>query len=115
MIAIDTGKIEAMAAQMRSTVARMQEAASTQGSPPVGEAKTSGLDFAQALTEHLSSLHQLQSNAQLMGRKFVSGEDSVQLSDVMIASQKASITLQATVQVRNKLISAYQDIMNMQI
>jgi flagellar hook-basal body complex protein FliE len=50
-----------------------------------------------------------------MGQKFASGDDSVSLSDTMIAMQKASITFQATVQVRNKLVSAYHDIMNMQV
>ena len=43
------------------------------------------------------------------------GDDSVSLSDVMIAMQKASINFQATVQVRNKLVSAYHEIMNMQV
>ena len=43
------------------------------------------------------------------------GDDSVSLSDVMIAGQKANISFQATIQVRNKLVSAYQDIMNMQV
>jgi flagellar hook-basal body complex protein FliE len=43
------------------------------------------------------------------------GDDSVSLSDVMIAGQKANIAFQATIQVRNKLVSAYQDMMNMQV
>ncbi|MES2934461.1 MAG: flagellar hook-basal body complex protein FliE, partial [Pseudomonadota bacterium] len=42
-------------------------------------------------------------------------DDSVNLSDVMISMQKASISFQATVQVRNKLVSAYQEMMNMQV
>jgi flagellar hook-basal body complex protein FliE len=50
-----------------------------------------------------------------MGQKFASGDDSVSLSDTIIAMQKANITFQATVQVRNKLVSAYHDIMNMQV
>jgi flagellar hook-basal body complex protein FliE len=43
------------------------------------------------------------------------GDDKVNLSDVMINMQKASIGFQATVPVRNKLVSAYQAIMNMQV
>ena len=43
------------------------------------------------------------------------GDDKVSLSDVMISMQKASIGFQATVQVRNKLVSAYHEIMNMQV
>jgi flagellar hook-basal body complex protein FliE len=43
------------------------------------------------------------------------GDDSVSLSDTMIAMQKASINFQATIQVRNKLVSSYHEIMNMQV
>jgi len=41
--------------------------------------------------------------------------ENVELHDVMIASQKASITLQATMEVRNKVVEAYQEIMRMQV
>ena len=50
-----------------------------------------------------------------MGQAFAMGDDKVSLSDVMISMQKASINFQATVQVRNKLVAAYHDIMNMQV
>jgi flagellar hook-basal body complex protein FliE len=63
----------------------------------------------------LDDVNGAQSKAKVMGERFALGDDSVNLSDVMIASQKASIAFQATVQVRNKLVSAYQDIMNMQV
>jgi flagellar hook-basal body complex protein FliE len=43
------------------------------------------------------------------------GDRSVNLSDVMIASQKASIAFEATVQVRNKVVDAYKTIMNMPV
>jgi flagellar hook-basal body complex protein FliE len=39
----------------------------------------------------------------------------VDITDVMVASQKASVAFQATVQVRNKVIEAYKDVMNMAI
>jgi len=50
-----------------------------------------------------------------LSQRFALGDDSVNLSDVMISMQKAGISFQSTVQVRNKLVSAYQDIMNMQV
>jgi flagellar hook-basal body complex protein FliE len=43
------------------------------------------------------------------------GTSKVDLSDVMIASQKASVSFQAMTQVRNKLVQAYQDIMQMPV
>lgn len=73
------------------------------------------VDFASALKASLDQVNSAQQNADALAKRFVSGDDSVNLSDVMINSQKASIAFQATVQVRNKLVSAYHDIMNMQV
>ena len=57
----------------------------------------------------------MQEQAGQLGDQFAAGNDNISLSDVMIATQKASISLQTTVQVRNKMVAAYTDIMNMQI
>ena len=46
---------------------------------------------------------------------FEVGQSGVDLTDVMIASQKASVSFQAMTQVRNKLVQAYQDIMQMPV
>jgi flagellar hook-basal body complex protein FliE len=43
------------------------------------------------------------------------GDPNVNLVDVMIASQKASVAFEATVQVRNKMVEAYQEVMRMSI
>jgi flagellar hook-basal body complex protein FliE len=51
----------------------------------------------------------------VQAEKFTLGEPGVALNDVMTDLQKSSISLQMGVQVRNKLVSAYQDIMNMQV
>jgi flagellar hook-basal body complex protein FliE len=63
----------------------------------------------------LDQVNQSQAKAVELGKNFSLGDDSVNLSDVMVATQKASLSFQATVQVRNKLVSAYHDIMNMQV
>jgi flagellar hook-basal body complex protein FliE len=73
------------------------------------------VDFSEALKASLDQVNNSQTKAVELGKGFAMGDDSVNLSDVMVASQKASISFQATVQVRNKLVSAYHDIMNMQI
>lgn len=79
---------------------------------PSGTGKVS---FADALKSSLNQVNNAQSEADAMGKRFAMGDDKVNLSDVMISMQKASISFQATVQVRNKFIAAYNDIMNMQI
>ena len=76
---------------------------------------TKKVDFADALKASLDSVNGAQKNAESLGQRFSVGDESVNLSDVMISQQKASIAFQATVQVRNKLVSAYHDIMAMQV
>ncbi|MCX2780125.1 flagellar hook-basal body complex protein FliE [Microbulbifer thermotolerans] len=74
-----------------------------------------GGGFADALHESLAKINQLQNASGEISRAFQSGEPGVALHDVMIASQKASIAFEMGVQVRNRLVTAYKDIMNMQI
>nr|WP_222613247.1 flagellar hook-basal body complex protein FliE [Undibacterium amnicola] len=110
---IDKSRIDAMVAQLRAASAKMENVAPN---PVVGSAVgTPKLDFADALKSSLEQVSAAQSASQALGKRFAMGDDSVNMSDMMISMQKASISFQATVQVRNKLISAYQDIMNMQI
>lgn len=83
--------------------------------PVQGEKPAARLDFATALRASLDEVNKSQNAAEQLGQRFALGDNSVNLSDVMIAGQKANISFQATVQVRNKLVSAYQDIMSMQV
>ncbi|MDO8176913.1 MAG: flagellar hook-basal body complex protein FliE [Undibacterium sp.] len=110
---IDTSRIEAMVAQLKAASARMESSAiNAVGTQTVAPAK---LDFADALKASLDQVNSVQLSSQQLGQKFALGDDKVSLSDVMISMQKANISFQTTVQVRNKLVSAYHDIMNMQI
>jgi flagellar hook-basal body complex protein FliE len=115
-MAIDTSRIEAMVAQLKTVAARTQGVAN----PIAADAATSPTavakpDFASALKTQLDQINGAQQKAEQLGQRFSLGDDSVNLSDVMIASQKANIGFQATIQVRNKLVSAYHDIMAMQV
>ena len=116
-MAIDTSRIEAMVAQLRSTASRVHEIDNPLASSPASGATgpVAAPDFASALKLQLDQVSGAQKNAEQLGQRFSMGDDSVNLSDVMIASQKANIGFQATIQARNKLVNAYQDIMNMQV
>ena len=57
----------------------------------------------------------LQNESAAMQSRFDVGDRSVSLADVMLASQKSSISFEATLQVRNRLADAYRSIMQMQI
>ncbi|MCM3759444.1 flagellar hook-basal body complex protein FliE [Alkalihalobacillus oceani] len=76
-----------------------------------GEAHQS---FKTALNEAIEHVNSLQQESAQKTERLASGEID-DLHDVMITGQKASITLQATVEVRNKVIEAYQEIMRMQV
>ncbi len=115
---IDSSRIESMLAQLKASAQRPQTDAIGGLAAAAGVQKTQStgkVDFSEALKASLNSVNQSQVDAEKLGKSFAMGDDSVSLSDVMIAGQKANISFQATVQVRNKLVSAYHDIMNMQV
>ncbi|WP_031435468.1 flagellar hook-basal body complex protein FliE [Methylomarinum vadi] len=70
-------------------------------------------DFAAVLKQSIDAVNDTQQTSSEMAKAFEMGDPDVSLAEVMIASQKASVSFQAMVQVRNKLVEAYQDIMNM--
>lgn len=70
--------------------------------------------FTAVLKEQIEKLNESQNQSDLMTEK-LARKENVDLHQVMIASQKASITLQAAIEIRNKVIEAYQEIMRMQV
>lgn len=70
--------------------------------------------FATILKDSLEKVNETQIQSDEMTQKLINGDD-VELHDVMISAQKANITLQATLEVRNKAVEAYQEIMRMNI
>ncbi|GMX62167.1 hypothetical protein Elgi_19710 [Paenibacillus elgii] len=70
--------------------------------------------FGKFLSDAIADLNNQQSTSDVMKEQFVKGEIS-DVHQLMIASEKASLGLELTVQVRNKVIEAYQEIMRTQI
>lgn len=71
--------------------------------------------FGNVLNNAINTVNQYQQNAAQAATAIETGDGGASLVKAMIASQKANVAFQATVQVRNKVVSAYQDIMNMPI
>lgn len=114
--AIGADRIQSMMAQLKAAATKPAGPASPVGlNGPAQAGATPKLDFGAALKSTLDEVSAAQSKASAMGKAFSMGDESVSLSDVMIAMQKSSINFQATIQARNKLVSAYQEIMNMQV
>lgn len=70
-------------------------------------------DFSSLLQQSIASVNDTQQRAGKMVEAFEIGASNVSLAEVMVESQKASISFQAALQVRNKLVEAYKDVMNM--
>lgn len=108
---MDSNGIEQMLSLMRGVAtqaaARPAESQAASGSGSV--------DFAQVLQNSIAQVNQTQQQAEGLAANFAAGDSDGNLQDVMIALQKANISFQEMIQVRNKLVSAYQDVMNMQV
>ena len=108
-------QIRAMQSQITGSAVHGQ---SVQGLKPAGGATNvtgPSSNFADVLRQGLNGVNQSQLKADDMATAFQRGVPGVELSDVMLEMQKASVSFRAVTEVRNRMVSAYQEIMNMQI
>ena len=87
----------------------------TNGQPLQNSKAVQGAGFQQALTNALGAVSKSQLDANDLQREVQMDNPTVSLEQTMIAMQKAQIGFSATLQVRNKVVSAYSEIMNMQV
>lgn len=90
-------------------------AAAAQNQPAEAVNPASGSGFGDLLKQSIDSVNDIQQESSRLSNAFALGDNSVSLADVMIAKQKAGIAFEATIQVRNKLVNAYKEIMAMQV
>lgn len=77
--------------------------------------KVNGPKFSDVMAQAVDKVNEIQQASGAMQKAYLRGDPNVDITDVMIASQKSSVAFDATVQVRNKLVEAYKDVMNMPI
>ncbi len=82
---------------------------------PLTGGKVEGASFQSAMAQALQSVSQSQLDTQALQRELQLDNPSVSLEQTMVAMQKSQIGFQATLQVRNRLVQAYSEIMNMQV
>ncbi len=87
------------------------------GAPTAGgiAQKAGGVRFADALDSALQSVSQTQFKTAELQRQFQLDVDGVSLEQTMVAMQESQIAFQGALTVRNRLVSAYTDIMNMTV
>ena len=84
---------------------------------PVDQIKPthSGQDFATMLKNAVDGVNSMQLESKQMQQRFEMGDTSLSLAEVMVAKEKSGIAFEATLQVRNKVLEAYKEIMNMPV
>ena len=100
---------DTLLAQMRAM------ATQAQGTTNDSSNSTTQSEFADLLKQSVDKVNESQMDAKRLTDAFQSGDPNVQVSEVMVALQKSNVSFQAMLQVRNKLVTAYQEIMNMQV
>jgi len=97
-------------------LAQMRRLADAAQNPAVKSVQNSNNEaFTSALSDALKTVNELQSQSSAAAKAIETGDGGVSLVKAVIASQKAGVAFDAAVQVRNRVVSAYQDIMNMPI
>lgn len=104
-------QINAVLGQIRALREQIDHAA-VKAPTPTDAPKDS---FGAVLGQFVNQVNAAQSASGDLAARFEQGDEKVSLAQVMVASQKSSVSFQAVVQVRNKLLTAYQDVMNMPI
>ena len=115
MTRIDSSSLLAMRSAILQQNAALQKAAGQTGvTGAPGAATAPDANFGDALKNALSQVNDLQAKSTEMSTSYERG-DTTDIASVMLAREQASVGFQATLQVRNKLLSAYKDIMSMPV
>lgn len=99
-------EMQSMAAGAKLDIAPMQGAV---------ELNPSSKNFSEMLGQALNTVNEMQLDSKNQQQAFDMGDKSISLADVMVAKEKSGIAFEATVQVRNKVLEAYKQIMNMPV
>ena len=100
---------------MNQLLAQLRSTAAAAHGMPTAPAQANAPDFLTMMKGAINNVNESRQTAAKLAEAFEVGDPSVDLTSVMVSLQKANISFQAMVQVRNKLVSAYQEIMNMQV
>jgi flagellar hook-basal body complex protein FliE len=103
-------EINKVLGQMRALSAQIQPPGQVGGATGPG-----GVNFGELLRQSIDSVNEQQAAARSLATRFEGGAADVSVAEVMVSMQKASLSFQAMTEVRNRLVEAYQQVMNMPI
>ena len=101
--------IASVLSQIRSLQSQVQPVLGGAGE----SAGVNGPGFSETLQNALKKVNDAQIESRQVAERFELGDPDIDLVKVMIASQQSQLALRATVEVRNRVVQAYQDVMNM--
>ena len=114
-MSIEATRLMALRSAILEQNSALQRAAGLGAGGVAGDAGTARpAGFSDALRSALNAVNESQSNASSMSAAYERGE-TTDIAAVMLARQQASIGFEATLQVRNRLLTAYKDIMSMPV
>ncbi len=106
--------INQVLAQMRVLAAQAQQGVQAPRAADESGA-AAGPDFSTLLKRSIDAVNEVQQTSGDLKKRFELGDPSVSMVDIAIASEKSKVAFTAMTQVRNKLVQAYKDVMNMPI
>jgi flagellar hook-basal body complex protein FliE len=72
-------------------------------------------DFQQLLVQAVKDVNEAQNVAQAKAQSFATGQSQLSLEEVMLSAQKANLSLQGMIAVRNRLVEAYKEVTNLPV
>lgn len=105
--------IQHVLAQMREIKALQQDVFSS--GEAIQETGTQKTDFSALLKQQVDKVNEVMASSKELADRLVQGDTSISEVEVMVSLQKASVAYQALNQVRNKLLTAYQEVMSMTV
>lgn len=117
---VDRADISGVLDQIRSMQSEIHQASRVVPTAKPSEGKdevsaTEAPDFSEMLKAAIDKVNETQKTASALRESYEMGDPEVDITQVMIAAQKSSVAFEAMSQVRNKLVSAYQEIMRMPV
>lgn len=107
--------IGASSAQLIAEMRRMAAMASAEVPAAQQPGEAGPADFASMLESMVKQVNEVQTTSNQLSEGFAAGEPGVDLAEVMVAMQKARVHFETMLQVRNRLVRAYEEIMRMPV
>jgi len=100
-----------------SMITRMQALAVAASGKPIStdNQAANGVDFSAVLKNAIENVNTAQNSAQAKAQSFTLGASDTSLEDVIVSLQKANLSLQGMIAVRNRLVDAYKEVTNLQV